>query len=31
MWKQPPVFKDDRYPNHMYKLSNALYGIKQAL
>jgi hypothetical protein len=28
--EQPPSFKDDRYPNHVHKLSNALYGIKQA-
>jgi hypothetical protein len=23
-------FEDDRYPNHVYKLSKALYGLKQA-
>jgi hypothetical protein len=28
--EQPPDFKDDRYPNHVYKLSKALYGLKQA-
>jgi hypothetical protein len=28
--EQPPGFEDDRYPNHVYKLSNALYGLKQA-
>jgi hypothetical protein len=28
--KQPPDFEDDWYPNHVYKLSNALYGFKQA-
>jgi hypothetical protein len=28
--KQPPGFKDDRYPDHVYKLSKALYGLKQA-
>jgi hypothetical protein len=28
--EQPPGFKDDRYPNHVYKLSKALYGLKQA-
>jgi hypothetical protein len=26
-----PGFEDDRYPNHVYKLSKALYGLKQAL
>jgi hypothetical protein len=28
--EQPPRFEDDRYPNHVYKLSKALYGLKQA-
>jgi hypothetical protein len=28
--EQPPGFEDDRYPDHMYKLSKALYGLKQA-
>jgi hypothetical protein len=28
--EQPPSFEDDRYPNHVYKLSKALYGLKQA-
>jgi hypothetical protein len=28
--EQPPGFEDDRYPNHVYKLSKALYGLKQA-
>jgi hypothetical protein len=28
--EQPPGFEDDRYPNHVYKLSKALYGHKQA-
>jgi hypothetical protein len=28
--EQPPDFKDDRYPDHVYKLSKALYGLKQA-
>jgi hypothetical protein len=28
--EQPPVFEDDRYPNHVFKLSKALYGLKQA-
>jgi hypothetical protein len=25
-----PGFDDDKYPNHVYKLSKALYGLKQA-
>jgi hypothetical protein len=25
-----PSFEDDRYPDHVYKLSKALYGLKQA-
>jgi hypothetical protein len=29
--EQPPGFEDDRYPDHVYKLSKALYGLKQAL
>jgi hypothetical protein len=28
--EQPPGFEDDRYPNHVFKLSKALYGLKQA-
>jgi hypothetical protein len=28
--EQPPGFKDDRYPDHVYKLSKALYGHMQA-
>jgi hypothetical protein len=28
--EQPPGFKDDRYPDHVYKLFKALYGLKQA-
>jgi hypothetical protein len=28
--KQPSGFEDDRYPDHIYKLSKALYGLKQA-
>ena len=31
MWNNPPGFEDDRYPDHVYKLSKALYGLKQAL
>jgi hypothetical protein len=25
-----PGFEDDRYPDHVFKLSKALYGLKQA-
>jgi hypothetical protein len=28
--EQPPGFEDNRYPDHVYKLSKALYGLKQA-
>jgi hypothetical protein len=28
--EQPPGFEDDRYPDHIYKLSKALYGLNQA-
>jgi hypothetical protein len=28
--EQLPGFEDDKYPNHVYKLSKALYGLKQA-
>jgi hypothetical protein len=26
--EQPPDFEDEEYPNHVYKLYKALYGIK---
>jgi hypothetical protein len=29
--EQPPGFEDSEYPNHVYKLSKALYGFKQTL
>jgi hypothetical protein len=29
--EQPPVFEDSEYPNHVYKISKAIYGFKQAL
>jgi hypothetical protein len=28
--KQPPGFENPKYHNHVYKLSNALYGLNQA-
>jgi hypothetical protein len=28
--EQPPDFEDSKYPSHVYKLSKALYGFKQA-
>ena len=28
--KQPPGFEDLKFPNHVYKLDKALYGVKQA-
>jgi hypothetical protein len=29
--EQPPGFESEVYPNHVYKLHNALYGLKQTL
>jgi hypothetical protein len=29
--EQPPGFEDDRYPDHVYRLSKTLYGLKQAV
>ena len=28
--KQPPGFENEKFPDHVYKLTNALYGLKQA-
>jgi hypothetical protein len=28
--EQPPGFEDGRYPDHVYRLSKALYGLQQA-
>jgi hypothetical protein len=28
--EQPPSFEDSEYPSHVYKLSKALYVLKQA-
>jgi hypothetical protein len=28
--RQPPGFENPKYPNRVYKLSNILYGLKQA-
>jgi len=27
---QPPSFEDHLYPNHVFKLKKALYGLKEA-
>jgi hypothetical protein len=29
-FEQPPDFKDEKKPDHVYKLRKALYGLKQA-
>jgi hypothetical protein len=29
--EQPPNFKSEEHPNHVYKLHNTLYGLKQIL
>jgi hypothetical protein len=29
--RQPPGFENPKYPNRVYKLSKALFGLKQAL
>ena len=28
--EQPPGFEDQKYPDHVFKLTKALYGLKQA-
>jgi hypothetical protein len=28
--EQPPGFESEEYPNHVYKLHKAVYGVKQA-
>jgi hypothetical protein len=28
--EQPSGFKNDKYPNNVFKLNNALYGLKEA-
>jgi hypothetical protein len=28
--KQPPGFENPKFPNHIYKLDKAIYGLKQA-
>jgi hypothetical protein len=28
--EQPPIFEDDKKPDHVYKLKKALYSLKQA-
>lgn len=29
--KQPPGFESDTFPQHVFKLNKAMYGLKQAL
>jgi hypothetical protein len=29
--EQPPGFEDSEYPNHVYKLSKALYGLEREI
>ena len=30
MWNNPLRFENEKFPNHVYKLSKVLYGLKQA-
>ena len=29
--EQPPLFENDKLPNHVYKLKKALYGLNKLL